>query len=170
MERAQAEDVLELLTSRSLDVNATPPDRKVSLDGVVRGVISEFDHATGRIQIVVPRLSIFEPMLTRSVVPITHADVGREVLVAFEAGGATCPYIIGLLWNPGQNPPTQAEPIEAKVDGEQVVIEGKKEIVLKCGKASIILTRAGKVLIRGAYVLSRSSGVNRMKGGSVQVN
>jgi uncharacterized protein (DUF2345 family) len=56
------------------------------------------------------------------------------------------------------------------VDGEQVVIEGKKEIVLKCGKSSITLTRAGKVLIRGAYVLSRSSGVNRIKGGSVQVN
>ena len=30
--------------------------------------------------------------------------------------------------------------------------------------------RAGKVLIRGAYLLSRSSGVNRIKGGSVQIN
>ena len=44
------------------------------------------------------------------------------------------------------------------------------EIELRCGKASLILTRAGKVLIRGAYLLSRSSGVNRIKGGSVQIN
>ena len=28
----------------------------------------------------------------------------------------------------------------------------------------------GKVLIRGTYLLSRSSGVNRIKGGSVQIN
>jgi hypothetical protein len=42
--------------------------------------------------------------------------------------------------------------------------------VLHCGKASITLTRAGKVIIRGEYVLARSSGVNRIVGGSVQIN
>ncbi|MEP7119602.1 MAG: hypothetical protein ABJE95_01785, partial [Byssovorax sp.] len=36
--------------------------------------------------------------------------------------------------------------------------------------SSITLTRAGKILIRGAYVLTRSSGVNRIQGGSVQIN
>ena len=46
----------------------------------------------------------------------------------------------------------------------------ESEIVLRCGEASITLTRAGKVLIRGTYLLSRSSGVNRIKGGSVQIN
>ena len=43
-------------------------------------------------------------------------------------------------------------------------------MVLRCGKASITLTKAGKVLIEGSYVLSRSTGVNRIKGGSVQLN
>ena len=42
--------------------------------------------------------------------------------------------------------------------------------VLVRGKASITLTREGKVLIRGTYLSSRSSGVNRIKGGSVQIN
>jgi hypothetical protein len=42
--------------------------------------------------------------------------------------------------------------------------------VLQCGKASITLTKAGKVLIQGSYVSSRSTGVNRVKGGSVQLN
>ena len=37
-------------------------------------------------------------------------------------------------------------------------------------KASITLTSAGKILLRGAYILNRSSGVNRIKGGSVQIN
>ncbi|HWV14062.1 MAG TPA: DUF6484 domain-containing protein [Cellvibrio sp.] len=57
-----------------------------------------------------------------------------------------------------------------KVDGKRVVIEGQEEIVLACGESSITLTRAGKILIRGKYLLSRSSGVNRILGGSVQVN
>ena len=50
------------------------------------------------------------------------------------------------------------------------MIEGKEEIELKCGESSIVLTKAGKILIRGKYLLSRSSGVNRIMGGSVQVN
>ncbi|XXT19888.1 hypothetical protein WME94_57670 [Sorangium sp. So ce429] len=30
--------------------------------------------------------------------------------------------------------------------------------------------RAGKILIRGEYLLVRASGVNRIQGGSVQIN
>lgn len=56
------------------------------------------------------------------------------------------------------------------VDGKRVVLEGQEEVVLKCGEASITLTSNGKVVIRGKYLLSRSSGVNRILGGSVQVN
>lgn len=56
------------------------------------------------------------------------------------------------------------------VDGKRVVLEGQEEVVLKCGEASITLTRNGKVVIRGKYLLSRSSGINRILGGSVQVN
>ncbi|MEO2036899.1 MAG: hypothetical protein ABGZ35_32895, partial [Planctomycetaceae bacterium] len=60
--------------------------------------------------------------------------------------------------------------VSAEVDGERLVLTADKEITLRCGKASLTLTRAGKVLIRGAYLLSRSSGANRIKGGSVQIN
>jgi hypothetical protein len=56
------------------------------------------------------------------------------------------------------------------VDGKKVTLTGEEEVTLQCGKASITLTRAGKVLITGDYVLSRSRGVNRIKGGSVQIN
>ena len=48
-------------------------------------------------------------------------------------------------------------------DGKRVTVSADQEIVLKCGDASITLTAAGKVLIRGAYLLSRSSGANRIK-------
>ncbi len=45
-----------------------------------------------------------------------------------------------------------------------MLVSAKDELVLRCGKASITLTRAGKVLIQGSYVSSRSTGVNRVKG------
>ena len=59
---------------------------------------------------------------------------------------------------------------ELFIDGKRVTFDAKEQIVLRCGKSSITLTRAGKILIRGAYLLNRSSGVNRIKGGSVQIN
>jgi hypothetical protein len=60
--------------------------------------------------------------------------------------------------------------LSATVDGKQVVLEAKDEIVLRCGQASITLRRNGRIVIRGTYVETRSSGVNRIKGGSVQIN
>ena len=96
----------------------------------------------------------------------------QDVLIAYRNGDPEQPIVVGLLRMPdgtaGQ--PPQAPPVEAIVDGETVVVEAKKRVVLRCGKASITLTRAGKIILRGTYVLSRSSGVNRIKGGSVQIN
>lgn len=63
-----------------------------------------------------------------------------------------------------------AQPLVARLDGEQVVLEGRREIVLKCGHASITLRRDGKILVRGIYVETHAKGVNRIKGGSVKVN
>ena len=54
-----------------------------------------------------------------------------------------------------------ALPIVAHTDDDRIELAADREIVLRCGKASITLTSAGKVIISGAYLLSRSSGVNR---------
>lgn len=59
---------------------------------------------------------------------------------------------------------------EAAADGRRVEIKAENEIVLRCGESSITLTKSGKIILRGAYVLSRSTGVNRIQGGSVQIN
>lgn len=60
--------------------------------------------------------------------------------------------------------------LQPAADSEHRVVEGRESVTLRCGKASITLTKAGKVLIEGEYVLSRSRGANRIRGGSVQIN
>jgi hypothetical protein len=101
--------------------------------------------------------------------PATTKDIGRDAILLFEHGNPCYPILMGFLHQPA---PTisEASPVEVRLDGEQLRVTAKSELVLRCGKASITLTRAGKVLIRGAYLLSRSSGANRIKGGSVQIN
>jgi hypothetical protein len=110
----------------------------------------------------------------RSLVPIEALDVNRPAALLFEQADLWRPVIVGLL----QAPVPASEPGKVEkgggamveVDGDRLVISADREIVLRCGEASLTLTRAGKVLIRGNYLLSRSSGVNRIKGGSVQIN
>jgi len=107
----------------------------------------------------------------RSVVDLHGAHIGRQVVLMFENADPARPIVIGVLrgaqgW-PLPNAPAQ---VEVDADGERMLVSAKDELVLRCGKASITLTRAGKVLIQGSYVSSRSTGVNRVKGGSVQLN
>jgi uncharacterized protein (DUF2345 family) len=63
-----------------------------------------------------------------------------------------------------------SQPVSIRADDERFVVSAEREIVLQCGDASITLTRAGKVLIKGTYVLSRSSGYNKIKGAAVDIN
>jgi phage baseplate assembly protein gpV len=130
------------------------------------------------------------PLLALTTVEVHKKHIGRQVALLFANGNPKSPVIMGLIHSPldlilenhmhdvQTEKETAAEvtlPVSAiagdlKVDGKKVVIEAADEIELKCGESSIVLTRAGKIIIRGKYLLSRSSGVNRIMGGSVQVN
>jgi len=114
------------------------------------------------------------PIAAQTVVAFEQQDFGRQAAVMFEGGDLNRPILMGLLQEPSLvTKPTSAAkslPLSIHADDERIELKADREIVLKCGKASITLTRAGKVLIRGAFLLSRSSGVNRIKGGSVQIN
>lgn len=104
----------------------------------------------------------------RSVVAPKPGLVGREALLAFDRDDVRRPIVLGVLHD--AHPSADAAPVRVDVDGESMTITAAKELVLRCGEASVTLTRAGKVIVRGTYVLSRSSGVNSIKGASVQIN
>ena len=104
-------------------------------------------------------------------IALSSTDIGREVALLFAEGDITKPVIMGLIRTDLEMISlSQASSVEAQIDNEKIVLSAEKEIVLKCGNATITLTRAGKILIRGAYILSRSSGANKIKGGHIELN
>ena len=106
----------------------------------------------------------------RSTVTLSENQVGREVALMFVEGKPDRPLVVGVLQDP-LSPAPQTKQIQGTIDSEALTITAEKEIVLQCGEpASIILTRDGKIQLRGTYLLSRSSGVNRIQGGSIETN
>jgi len=94
---------------------------------------------------------------------------GREVVLLVDPRPGRPLVLLGFLQPAGSE--TAAEPdLEAHVDGRRVEIDGRDEIVLRCGEASITLRRNGRVVIRGLQVETRAAGLNRIKGGSVSIN
>jgi hypothetical protein len=135
------------------------------------------------------------PLPARSIIPLDPTTLteaiasARGVLLTFEDGRPDAPIITGLLqdfvdfgeppqiWDqigdetaPADEPESNLAEVETRIDGKRIVFEAADEIVLECGQASIVLRRNGRVVIRGTYVESRSRGVNRIKGGSVEIN
>ena len=89
-------------------------------------------------------------------VQLTRDLAGCEVALSYINGDRRQPIILGVL----ARHTAKAELITSAHD----------ELTIQCGKASITLTKAGKILIQGEYIASQSNGVNQMGGASVQIN
>lgn len=139
---------------------------EIRLPAVVVGRVSAFRNS--EVLVDFPANTSGQLVASRCLVEVTQKDVGREAALAFEDGDLMKPIIIGLIRSASQSP-SRAVP-NIKLDEDTLVLSANKQVVIQCGRSSITLTDAGKVIIRGAYLLSRSSGVNRIKGGSVQIN
>jgi hypothetical protein len=93
----------------------------------------------------------------------------QEAVLLFEGDDPTRPLIIGLLQP--ETPRIHVVPdIEARVDGKRVVIEGREEVMLRCGPATLTLRKDGTVVLRGVNIVTRAERVQRIRGGKVQIN
>jgi hypothetical protein len=110
------------------------------------------------------------PVVAITTVPICTEDVGRDAVIVFENGDPQRPIIIGLVQTPTPQSNNASATSKQAKSAEPLILSAESEVTLKCGSASITLTRSGKVLINGSYVLTHSKGVNRIRGGSVQIN
>ncbi len=109
----------------------------------------------------------------RSTVALKRSMVGADVVVIFDGGDLHRPIVMGVITSPrlaAVASPVAPTGTTIHADDERYVVTAEREIVLRCGDASITLTRAGKVIIKGHYILSRSSGYNKIKGAAIDIN
>ncbi|VWX55970.1 conserved hypothetical protein [Burkholderiales bacterium 8X] len=108
----------------------------------------------------------------RSLVALDASFIGSEVTLAFENGQVELPIVMGVLQPCVALADQGVDGLSAssKAATGTLAFSAEEQLVLQCGKASLTLTRAGKVLIRGEYVSTHSSGLTRIRGGAIQLN
>jgi hypothetical protein len=100
----------------------------------------------------------------------------QEAVLIFERSDPARPIILALLRSTAplveailDGPTAQTEKV-VHVDAQRVVIDGKDEVVLRCGRASLTLRRDGKVILRGVNIVTHAERVQKIRGGKVQIN
>ncbi|CDX29108.1 conserved hypothetical protein [Mesorhizobium sp. ORS 3359] len=135
------------------------------IDGVVIGIFLGFDDAAAPL-VVFPGNPQETALSARSLTELTADMIGSEVALLFQEGDAMRPLIVGRIVDPARK--TNSPQIVR--DGERVRIVGDERIELRCGKATILMERDGRITIRGTYVTSQASAANRIRGGSIDLN
>ena len=110
------------------------------------------------------------PRAALSCLDLAAENAGCEVAIGFLNNDKSRPLILGVIRRRHQVSRAKSPTPPVMPAGVEMTISADQELVLKCGKASITLTRDGKILLSGEYVVSRSYGVNRIQGASVQIN
>lgn len=123
------------------------------------------------------------PLLARTTVPLEPeqwrqaARERREATLFFDDGVPSRPVLTGLLQPMPPTPLIDAmlsrlpdAPKEARLDNRRVLLEAHDEVVLRCGKATLILRADGRVILRGVEVLTEAEEVHRIRGGKVKIN
>lgn len=119
---------------------------------------------------------------------LPRLNIGDEVLMVIDSSQAHG-YILGVIEVYQQDPDAEDEKsatvsspneeVEIKlpgklqnvrVNGKKIFIEADDEIHLQCGKGSLFINRQGKIVVRGTNLISRSSGMNKIKGAAVGIN
>lgn len=122
------------------------------------------------------------PIEARSVVdepPKDHNNREKNlpVLLVFENGDPVSPIIVGIIHDTLFQATSSEEitlpierPRDSIIDGKKIILDAKQEIILRCGKSSVILRKDGKVVVKGIQITSRASGTHKIRGSSININ
>jgi uncharacterized protein involved in type VI secretion and phage assembly len=171
--------------------------------GVAPGTVLDNIDPTGdaRVQVQLPWYPGFEPW-ARVAVPIAGngrgayaiPQVGDEVLLAFEQGDITAPYVVGSLWNGNDRPPA-ASPMDSvskivlhtpaghvielddlqqsitvtTVTKQTVTIDAQK-IELKAGGSKATLATSGKISLEASTEIELKATSIKLQGTTIDIS
>lgn len=96
--------------------------------------------------------------------------LGRAVLVALEGGNPALPVIVGVVGDLLPVAAARPDSDHVTVDGRRITLEGREEVVLRCGEASVTLRADGQVIVKGQRITSRAAETHKIRGATVQIN
>jgi len=137
---------------------------KKRIEGVVIGIFLGFGEDSPLV--VFPGNPQETAVPARSLAELTSDMIGAEVALLFQDGDPGRPLIVGRIVDPAR----KSNAPQIVRDGEQVRIVANQRLELRCGKATIIMEKDGRITIRGTYLTSHASAANRIRGGSVNLN
>jgi hypothetical protein len=149
----------------------SPAGTEAEIHGLVIGELLALSGDGIAPLVRVPRSTGSSVLPASTCVDLHGPHIGASVVLMFERGNPNRPIVLGVLrgrtgWATSDKPGH----VEVDADGERMVVSAREQLVLRCGKASVTLTKAGKVVLSGTYICSKSSGVNQISGGSVHLN
>lgn len=168
-------EIMQAVLAKPRNTAAASSPQVNRISGVVIGTLSE-PAEDGQPRVHYPGIPMDKPLAAISTENLGEQNIGHEVALGFVDGDPALPIILGLIQKTGAEEQATAtvtpqdQSVDVQLDGDRLTLSADREIVLKCGKSSITLTRAGKVILKGAYLSTHSTGMNRIKGGSVQIN
>lgn len=103
---------------------------------------------------------------------VKAARTGARALALRVSGPGERWVLVGLLRERVGEKARDAAPgqLEITVDGETVRIEAQHQIELRCGRSKLLLRKDGRVVLSGSYVLTKSTGPNKIKGATIALN
>ena len=165
---SRSADLAELLAA---PLEALPGRGRHDIGTTVTGTLVGFANNGVTPLVTYPEQPGTAALPAGTTVQLQGRDIGRQAVLTFDRGNPRRPIIVGcLVDDTAAGLPSEPGQVEIDADGKSLVVSAKERIVLRCGKASITLTKEGKLILQGEYVSARSAGVLRLKGGSVQIN
>ena len=101
---------------------------------------------------------------------------GVDVVLLFDDRSPGEPIIVGIVRDrfdpvPARSPVLVSDETRSlELNGAAVVVEGRDEIVLRCGLGSLTIRADGQIVVKGTRLVSRASETNKIRGASVQIN
>lgn len=100
--------------------------------------------------------------------------VGEQVLLAFVDNDLLQPVIVGLLSQSVSNEllihNSTKHQKKLHISVEDFALNATKNIDINVGHSSLLLDRFGKIVLKGKNLISRATGKNKIKGGSISLN